>query len=62
MNKNFFFRDQTKMIKEGEDTKTKSYSALCYCYVKIYGNDIEKINAVRAITISQKTPIRVLHR
>ena len=55
-------RDDTKHIKEGEDTKSKCYIALCFCYDKIIQEDIEKINLKNQLTIYQKTPIRVLHR
>jgi tRNA pseudouridine synthase 10 len=55
-------RDQTKLIREGQEDKTKCYSALCYCYSKLDQNDIEKMNNLERVDILQKTPIRVLHR
>lgn len=48
-------------MKEGEESKTKGYSALCIAW----GVDMDKLKRVseRApLTINQKTPVRVLHR
>jgi tRNA pseudouridine synthase 10 len=55
-------RDQTKLIREGQEDKTKEYSSLCYCYSKLDENDIKKLNDLNQVDIQQKTPIRVLHR
>ncbi len=55
-------REQTKLIKEGQEDKTKGYSALCYCYSKLDENDMKKLNDLEKVEIFQKTPIRVLHR
>ena len=55
-------REQTKLIREGQEDKSKEYSSLCYCYSKIDENDIKKLNEISTLKIFQKTPIRVLHR
>lgn len=57
-------KDQLGPLKEGEEEKTKVYSALCVtldgsCFTSA---DIEKINSVSQVVINQKTPLRVLHR
>lgn len=49
-------------IKEGEESKTKEYRALCCCSRKISQVDIDKVNTTIDLDIEQKTPIRVLHR
>lgn len=58
----YITKEQTKLIKEGQDNKTKCYKALCYCYSKLNSNDISILNNFKKIDILQKTPIRVLHR
>ena len=55
-------RDDMKLLREGQEEKTKTYSSLCYCYSKLDENDIKKLNKIEKIDIFQKTPIRVLHR
>ena len=56
------FRNQTKLIREGQEDKTKCYSALCYCYSKLDEDDVVKMNDLKRVDILQKTPVRVLHR
>lgn len=66
-------KSDVKMLKEGEETKTKTYSA--YCIVKlqekpenleIKSNEIQKklleLSNTKNLKIFQKTPLRVLHR
>ena len=55
-------REQTKLMRDSPENKTKSYNALCYCYSKLDEKDIEKLNSLSQIDIMQQTPIRVLHR
>ncbi|CAG8538815.1 17464_t:CDS:10 [Acaulospora morrowiae] len=51
------------IIKEGEETKTKTYSALVWSSKKVTPDVIEKINVYKdGLTIEQQTPIRVLQR
>ncbi|KAF9914850.1 putative tRNA pseudouridine synthase Pus10, partial [Lobosporangium transversale] len=56
--------EDTKVIKDGEETKTKSYSALCWTSNPV---DQAMINAINEYTnkpfyVEQQTPIRVLQR
>lgn len=51
-----------KYLKEGEDSKTKQYRALCCCSRVLTKEDIDKIEGLGGLDIDQKTPIRVLHR
>ena len=52
-----------KQIKAGEETKRKSYRALC-CTMEgpVTAEIIDKINSLSEFEIKQATPIRVLHR
>lgn len=52
----------TKNIKDGQETKTKEYRALCCSSRPLTLEDMEKISTIRDLDIHQKTPIRVLHR
>ncbi len=56
--------EDTKIIKEGEDTKTKSYSALCWTSNPVDQNMVDAVNAHtnKAFYVEQQTPIRVLQR
>ena len=58
----WFIREETKLIREGQEDKTKEYTALCYCYSKLDEDDIKKLNELKEVDLLQKTPIRVLHR
>lgn len=51
-----------KNIKDGEEEKTKSYSAICCCSRLLSDDDILRISSMKDLVIKQKTPIRVLHR
>lgn len=55
-------KQQTKLIREGQNDKTKCYTALCYCYSRLNQEDIDKLNSLTEVEVFQKTPIRVLHR
>ncbi|ORX74715.1 hypothetical protein DL89DRAFT_320168 [Linderina pennispora] len=56
--------DDTSIIKEGQDSKTKLYCALVWFAKPLSSEKIEEINArgKQEIVLQQKTPIRVLHR
>ncbi|KAI1312623.1 putative tRNA pseudouridine synthase Pus10 [Mortierella claussenii] len=56
--------DDTKVIKDGEETKTKSYSALCWTSNPVDQVMIDAINAYtsKSFYVEQQTPIRVLQR
>ncbi|XP_023680792.1 tRNA pseudouridine synthase Pus10 [Paramormyrops kingsleyae] len=55
-------RDAVGHMKEGEEEKTKSYSALIWTHKAIEEQDLEFINDIKDLGIAQKTPLRVLHR
>ncbi|XP_048858320.1 putative tRNA pseudouridine synthase Pus10 isoform X1 [Brienomyrus brachyistius] len=55
-------RDAVGHMKEGEEEKTKSYSALIWTHKAIEEQDLEFINDIKDLSIAQKTPLRVLHR
>lgn len=52
----------SKHIKEGQESKTKEYRALCCCSKKLQDKDFDSIVNITDLIINQKTPIRVLHR
>ncbi|KAF3852703.1 hypothetical protein F7725_006058 [Dissostichus mawsoni] len=49
-------------MKEGEEDKTKSYTALVWTLKPIQSEDIAFIDDIKDLTLDQKTPLRVLHR
>lgn len=49
-------------MKEGEEDKTKSYTALVWSQKPLQKEDITFIDDIKELTINQKTPLRVLHR
>ncbi|XP_028827191.1 tRNA pseudouridine synthase Pus10 [Denticeps clupeoides] len=55
-------REAVAHMKEGEEEKTKSYSALIWTQKSIVQNDIEFISDIKELKVAQKTPLRVLHR
>ncbi|KAM4750381.1 tRNA pseudouridine synthase Pus10 [Anableps anableps] len=55
-------RDAMSRMKEGEEEKTKSYTALVWTQKAIEKEDIVFINDIKDLTLDQKTPLRVLHR
>ncbi|KAJ2784878.1 hypothetical protein GGI15_002131, partial [Coemansia interrupta] len=56
--------EDTKIIKEGEEHKTKHYCALVWFATPLSSETLDKINRLgsEAIELDQATPIRVLHR
>ena len=63
---NYCSRDSTKALKDGEDTKKKTYTALCVIPKEkatiIIMERLSQLQDMPAIELSQRTPIRVLHR
>lgn len=56
-------RFDLKKLKEGENVKTKFYRALCVCRnVPKDMLPLEELNNLKRVKITQKTPVRVLHR
>lgn len=55
-------REATSRMKEGEEEKTKSYSALIWTKKAITKDDLDFIAQIKELKIDQKTPLRVLHR
>lgn len=55
-------REAMSRMKEGEEEKTKSYSALIWTQKPIQKEDITFIDEIKDLTLEQKTPLRVLHR
>ena len=58
-------KSDTKLLKDGEDSKTKVYTALC-TLPRSRGYTLESIRErleeLKDVELDQKTPIRVLHR
>ncbi|XP_003389791.1 PREDICTED: putative tRNA pseudouridine synthase Pus10 [Amphimedon queenslandica] len=52
----------SSILKTGEEEKEKLYSSLIWTSQSITPQDLVFLNEVSNLTISQKTPIRVLHR
>ncbi|KAM9792217.1 tRNA pseudouridine synthase Pus10 [Neosynchiropus ocellatus] len=55
-------RDAMSRMKEGEEDKTKTYTALVWTQKPISRDDIVFIDNIKDLTLDQKTPLRVLHR
>uniref|UniRef100_A0A672RKL6 tRNA pseudouridine(55) synthase n=1 Tax=Sinocyclocheilus grahami TaxID=75366 RepID=A0A672RKL6_SINGR len=55
-------REATSRMKEGEEEKTKTYSALIWTQKAIESTDLEFLANIKDLKIAQKTPLRVLHR
>ncbi|XP_068421014.1 tRNA pseudouridine synthase Pus10 isoform X3 [Eschrichtius robustus] len=55
-------REAIGHMKEGEEEKTKTYSALIWTNKAIQRKDIEFLEDIKDLKIDQKTPLRVLHR
>ncbi|GAB6021556.1 Putative tRNA pseudouridine synthase Pus10 [Chamberlinius hualienensis] len=52
----------TSKLKEGEEEKKKSYSAVCYSVEPLTVEDMQKLSQITDLVLYQKSPIRVLHR
>uniref|UniRef100_H3CCH7 tRNA pseudouridine synthase Pus10 n=1 Tax=Tetraodon nigroviridis TaxID=99883 RepID=H3CCH7_TETNG len=55
-------REATSRMKEGEEEKTKSYTALVWTHKALQREDLSFIDDIKDLTLNQKTPLRVLHR
>uniref|UniRef100_UPI0037E8E97D tRNA pseudouridine synthase Pus10 n=1 Tax=Semicossyphus pulcher TaxID=241346 RepID=UPI0037E8E97D len=55
-------KEAMSRMKEGEEEKTKSYTALIWTQKPIEKDDITFIDDIKDLTLDQKTPLRVLHR
>lgn len=55
-------REATSRMKEGEEEKTKTYSALIWTEKTIDSSDLHFLENIKDLKVAQKTPLRVLHR
>ncbi|GFH32799.1 uncharacterized protein HaLaN_32080, partial [Haematococcus lacustris] len=55
-------REALERIKEAEDSKQKTYQALCWCSRPLDAADEARLLAVQDVKVLQDTPVRVLHR
>lgn len=55
-------REETTKVKEGEQEKTKEYSALVWVAKEVTKEMLDSFSKLDKLTLQQKTPIRVLHR
>ncbi|XP_068796470.1 tRNA pseudouridine synthase Pus10 isoform X6 [Struthio camelus] len=55
-------REAIGHMKEGEEEKTKTYSALIWTDKAIQKEDIAFLDDLKELKLDQKTPLRVLHR
>ncbi|XP_060105634.1 tRNA pseudouridine synthase Pus10 [Heteronotia binoei] len=55
-------REAIGHMKEGDEDKTKSYSALIWTEKEIRNEDVAVLNGMKELKLDQKTPLRVLHR
>jgi len=53
-------KEQLKELKSGEESKTKTYQALCYAVGEL--PCLSKLNSDKPFKLSQYTPNRVMHR
>jgi len=57
-----WLRNELKNLKAGEEKKIKRYMALCISSDPIEVQSLEQLGNIKDLTLSQKTPVRVLHR
>uniref|UniRef100_A0A3B1JS72 tRNA pseudouridine(55) synthase n=1 Tax=Astyanax mexicanus TaxID=7994 RepID=A0A3B1JS72_ASTMX len=55
-------REAMGRMKEGEEEKTKTYSALIWTKKPLTHTDLDFIKNIKELKVDQKTPLRVLHR
>ena len=55
-------KEYTETIKKAEVNKTKIYTCFVWVQKIITEEDINKLNTLKNLELTQKTPIRVLHR
>lgn len=54
--------ESQKFLKEGEQDKTKTYEAICCLSRPVTDQDFETLKTINDLVVTQRTPIRVLHR
>jgi tRNA pseudouridine synthase 10 len=57
-----WLRDELVNLKAGEEKTIKRYMALCISSDPIEAQSLEQLGDIKDLTLSQKTPVRVLHR
>ncbi|XP_028417700.1 putative tRNA pseudouridine synthase Pus10, partial [Dendronephthya gigantea] len=55
-------REDCSKLKEGENSKTKTYRALVYVPDGFTEEELKPLMNLKNVTLDQKTPLRVLHR
>lgn len=55
-------KDQVLELKEGEESKKKTYSCICWISREVTPEVLETVAKTGTFVIQQSTPIRVLHR
>ncbi|XP_065833538.1 tRNA pseudouridine synthase Pus10-like [Oscarella lobularis] len=55
-------KEETSQLKEGEDAKRKTYSALIWSETPVTESDLAMLSGLKDVTLLQRTPLRVLHR
>lgn len=55
-------KSDTQVLKDGEESKRKRYTALCCSSRPLAAEDSAAISKIKDLVLKQKTPIRVLHR
>ncbi|KAL1481799.1 hypothetical protein MTO96_034193 [Rhipicephalus appendiculatus] len=55
-------KNMTQVLKDGEELKRKTYTALCCINRRLTDDDVAVVSKLKNLTLKQKTPIRVLHR
>lgn len=55
-------RQDTKILEEGQESKTKSYKCTVWLSKDVSDDVLDRLNTTKNLQLTQKTPIRVLHR
>ena len=55
-------KEDIKTLKEGEEEKTKEYTALCVTSSPVEPERLRELERLSDLQLEQQTPIRVLHR
>jgi len=55
-------KEDIKTLKEGEEEKTKEYTALCVTAGSVDPEKFRELERMKDLEVEQQTPIRVLHR
>eukprot|EP01113_Clastostelium_recurvatum_P050500 TRINITY_DN9580_c0_g1_i2.p1 TRINITY_DN9580_c0_g1~~TRINITY_DN9580_c0_g1_i2.p1 ORF type:complete len:587 (+),score=118.81 TRINITY_DN9580_c0_g1_i2:157-1917(+) len=55
-------KNQTNALKEGEETKRKTYKCCVWVDRPLTKADLDTLAQIKELEIDQKTPVRVLHR